>query len=97
MNPKGVKILLTTVSGSEKAAVCSKLKNILGERGAHDVEVLEGPEIVADSQETAEQSAAKVAAWLDGQGLLPKTEEDKPYSDEEEEKIKKRLSDLGYI
>jgi len=60
----------------------------------------EKAEVVVDTdKETVEQSVAKVLLALESIGYIPKGEkgEDKPYSEEDEEKVKERLRGLGYI
>jgi adenylylsulfate kinase len=60
----------------------------------------EKAEVVLDTdQETVEQSVQKVLLALETIGYIPKGEtgEDKPYSEEDEEKVKERLRGLGYI
>ncbi len=59
----------------------------------------EKPEVVLETdKEDVEQCVNKVLLTLETLGYIPKGKtESKPYSDEEEEKIKERLRGLGYI
>ncbi len=60
----------------------------------------EKAEVVLETdKESVEQSVAKVLLTLETIGYIPKggSGEDKPYSDEDEEKVKERLRGLGYI
>jgi adenylyl-sulfate kinase len=55
------------------------------------------PEVVVDSSlETPEQSARKILLTLEELGYIPKAE-DEVYSEEEEEEVKRRLEELGYL
>jgi outer membrane translocation and assembly module TamA len=57
----------------------------------------DNPEITIDSsKETPEQSHDKIIRTLELMGFIPAAE-GADYSPEEEEKIKKRLKDLGYL
>lgn len=60
----------------------------------------EKAEVIVDTnEESVEQSVAKVLLALETIGYIPKggSGEDKPYSEEDEEKVKERLRGLGYI
>ena len=61
-------------------------------------EAPEKPEVhIYSDKETVDQSAAKIIRTLELLGYLPESGEVGDYSPEEEEKIKGRLKDLGYI
>jgi len=47
-------------------------------------------------RETPEESASRVTARLEEMGYLPRVEES-AYSEEEEEMIRERLANLGYL
>ena len=49
------------------------------------------------AEETADESLAKILKTLELMGYIPAAEGGTEYSEEEEEEIKKRLADLGYI
>ncbi|NNE07438.1 MAG: adenylyl-sulfate kinase, partial [Gemmatimonadetes bacterium] len=56
------------------------------------------PEILIESdKESEKESVAKIVRTLELMGLIPGADAGKDFSDEEEEKIKQRLKDLGYI
>ena len=56
------------------------------------------PEVVVDtSKESADESVDKIIRTLELMGYIPPSGEEEEYSPEEEEKIKQRLKDLGYI
>jgi hypothetical protein len=56
------------------------------------------PEVVVNTaEETIEESAGKILRTLELMGYIPASESEQEYSEEEEEEIKKRLADLGYI
>jgi len=83
------------VKGLYKKAIAGEIANFTGISDPY--EAPEKPEIVVHSStETVEQSLAKIIGTLEVLELVPRIE-GAEYSSEEEEKIKKRLSDLGYI
>lgn len=53
--------------------------------------------VVNTAEETIEESLAKILKTLELMGYIPASGSDSEYSEEEEEEIKKRLADLGYI
>jgi adenylyl-sulfate kinase len=56
------------------------------------------PEVVVDTaNETVDESVGKIIRTLELMGYIPAGEAEQEYSEEEEEEIKKRLADLGYI
>lgn len=56
------------------------------------------PEVAVDtSKESVEESIEKIIRTLELMGYIPPSGEEEEYSPEEEEKIKQRLRDLGYI
>lgn len=56
------------------------------------------PEVVVETdRESVADSAAKIIRTLELMGYVPAAETADDYSDEEEETIKQRLKDLGYI
>jgi len=58
----------------------------------------EKPEVLIESdKETVDQSVDKIIRTLELLGYIPQTGEVQDYSPAEEEKIKERLKDLGYI
>ena len=84
------------VKGMYKKALAGEIKNFTGIDDPY--EPPEKPEIhVRTDQEEAQQSIAKVVKTLEILGFLPSIEGDTSYSQEEEEVIKSRLRDLGYI
>jgi adenylylsulfate kinase len=83
------------VKGMYKKAIAGEIENFTGVSDPY--EEPEKPEIVVETdKESVEDSAKKVLSTLEKLGYIPKTE-DVTYSEEEEEKIKKRLKALGYI
>ncbi|MFW6134259.1 MAG: adenylyl-sulfate kinase [Elusimicrobiota bacterium] len=82
------------VKGMYKLARKGEIKDFTGISDPY--EEPESPEIVLDTEkESVEQSAEKVLEYLQENGFIEK--ETVKYSKEEEERIKKRLRDLGYI
>jgi adenylylsulfate kinase len=59
-------------------------------------EPLQAEIIVDTNQETAEQSARKILLTLEQMGYIPASNEE-VYSEEEEEEVKRRLEELGYL
>lgn len=56
------------------------------------------PEVVIDSSvETIEESAKKILTKLEELGYILKKSQEDVYSEEEEEEVKRRLEELGYL
>ena len=53
--------------------------------------------VVCTAEETIEESVNKIIRTLELMGHVPASETELEYSEAEEEEIKKRLADLGYI
>lgn len=92
------------VKGLYKKALNGEIKNYTGVADPYEEPI--NPEVVVETdRETQEESLAKIINKLEELGYLPKKvdeakeflQEEEIYSVEEEEKIKKRLEDLGYI
>ncbi len=84
------------VKGLYKKAISGEIKNFTGVSDPY--EEPKNPEVVLDTdKETAEESAKKVIDKIVEMGYVDAERFRGPYSEEEEEKIKKRLEDLGYI
>jgi len=82
--------------GLYKKALAGEIKNFTGVSDPY--EAPENPEIVVNSAtETVEESANKILRTLELMQYVPGEAVGSEYSDEEEEKIKARLKDLGYI
>ena len=83
------------VKGMYKKAIAGEIKNFTGISDPY--EEPENPEVVIETdKETTEESVQKVLETLEELGYIPKAA-DVTYSQEEEEKIKKRLKALGYL
>jgi adenylylsulfate kinase len=83
------------VKGLYKKALAGEIKNYTGVDDPYE-EPLK-PEVTLETdRETPEQSVMKIIQKLEVLGYLPPAEEG-VYTAEEEEKIKKRLEDLGYL
>lgn len=81
--------------GMYEKARRGEIKNFTGVSDPY--EPPEKPEVICDtSAEEVEASAARIAAKLEELGFLPAPEAE-VYTPEEEEAIKKRLQDLGYL
>ena len=81
--------------GLYKKALSGEIKNFTGVSDPYEAPV--NPEVVVNTAtEDIETSLKKILGTLEGLGYIP-SGDGKGYSDEEEEAIKKRLSDLGYI
>lgn len=84
------------VKGMYKKALAGEIKNFTGVDDPY--EPPEKPEIhVRTDQETVEESTNKVIKTLEILGYIPAIAGATDYSPEEEEVIKTRLQDLGYI
>jgi len=81
--------------GLYKKAIAGEIKNFTGISDPY--EAPEKAEVVVETdKETEEESVAKIMATLEMLNYIPKIE-GAEYSSEEEDAVKKRLSDLGYI
>lgn len=83
------------VKGLYKKALAGEIKNYTGIDDPYE-EPLD-PEVVLETdRETPEESVKKILQKLESLGYVP-LEEVSVYTTEEEEKVKKRLEDLGYL
>ena len=95
---KFITIWFTSLFGPRKTTVSRILRDKLRERGITHVEILDSDVVIEYNKEKPEESADKIIEKLEEMGYLPKTSgKESLFSQEEEEKIKKRLKDLGYI
>jgi adenylyl-sulfate kinase len=84
------------VKGMYKKALAGEIKNFTGVSDPY--EEPENAEIVVETdKETVEESTNKIIRTLELMKLIPAESAEGEYSEEEEEKIKARLKDLGYI
>jgi len=84
------------VKGLYKKALAGEIKNFTGVSDPY--EEPQEPEVVcATDRETPEESAARVIAKLEKMGHLAPPGTEGVYSEEEEEKVRKRLEALGYM
>jgi adenylylsulfate kinase len=84
------------VKGMYAKAKKGEIKNFTGVDDPY--EPPEKPEVAVDTdKESAEASVDKIIRTLELMGYIPPSGEEEEYSPEEEEKIKQRLRDLGYI
>jgi adenylylsulfate kinase len=83
------------VKGLYRKALAGEIKNYTGVDDPYE-EPLKPEVILETDRETTEQSVMKIIQKLEVLGYLPPAEED-VYTAEEEEKVKKRLEDLGYL
>lgn len=82
--------------GLYEKALRGEIKNFTGVDDPY--EPPDNPEIICDTdKETIEESVNKIIRTLELMGYIPPGISAEDYSAEEEEKIKKRLKDLGYI
>jgi adenylyl-sulfate kinase len=83
------------VKGMYKKALAGEIKNFTGISDPY--EPPDNPEVIVETdKESVEESVQKIVRTLELMGYIP-TAGEPEYSPEEEEKIKKRLKDLGYI
>lgn len=84
------------VKGLYKKAIAGEIPNFTGISDPY--EPPENPEVMIDSsQETVEESLAKIVRKLEELGYLSPTESEKAYTEEEEALIEARLAALGYL
>jgi len=82
--------------GLYEKAIRGEIKNFTGVNDPY--EPPEHPEIIAETdKESVDESVNKIIRTLELMGCIPAGEDSEDYTAEEEEKIKKRLKDLGYI
>jgi len=83
------------VKGLYRKALAGEIKNYTGIDDPYEEPL--NPEVILETdRETAEESVGKIMTRLENLGYLPPAEES-VYTAEEEEKIRKRLEDLGYL
>ncbi len=83
------------VKGLYKKALAGEIKNYTGIDDPYEEPL--NPEVVLETdREMPEESVKKIIQKLESLGYLPPLEES-VYTAEEEEKVKKRLEDLGYL
>jgi len=83
------------VKGLYKKAIAGEIKEFTGVSDPY--EPPEDPEVLCETdKESVEQSVSKILRTLEMLKLIPVVEGE-DYSDEEEEVVKQRLKDLGYI
>jgi adenylylsulfate kinase len=84
------------VKGMYEKARKGEIKNFTGIDDPY--EPPEKPEVIVDTEkESVEDSIEKIIRTLELMGYIPPSGVEEEYSPEEEEKIKQRLRDLGYI
>jgi len=84
------------VKGLYKKALAGEIKNFTGVSDPYEEPAT--PEVVCNTDvEAVEESAAKVVAKLEELGYLAAPGTEGVYSEEEEEKVRKRLEALGYM
>ena len=82
------------VKGLYKKALAGKIKNYTGVDDPYEEPL--NPEVTLETdKETHEESVAKIIRKLEMMGYLPA--EEAVYSEEDEEKVKKRLEGWGYL
>jgi adenylylsulfate kinase len=82
------------VKGNYRRALAGEIKNYTGIHDPYEEPL--APEVVVEThREGIEESVGKIVAALESRGYIPV--EENVYSPEEEEKVRKRLEDLGYI
>jgi adenylylsulfate kinase-like enzyme len=83
------------VKGLYKKALAGEIKNFTGVDDPYEAPLK--PEVLIQSNsETVDQSVARIIATLEALGYIPRVPGTE-YSPAEEEAIKSRLKDLGYI
>jgi len=89
------KLVERDVKGLYKKALAGEIPNFTGISDPY--EEPDNPEVVCyTDREKPEESLKKILRTLEELGYIP-PESEKDYSEAEEEKVKKKLEDLGYI
>ena len=84
------------VKGLYAKAIAGEIENFTGVSDPYEEPL--NPEVVVETdRETVEESVAKIIRTLELMDLIPASEAEQDYSEEEEEQIKERLKALGYI
>jgi adenylyl-sulfate kinase len=84
------------VKGMYKKALAGEIKNFTGISDPY--EPPENPDVMIDSStESLEESLAKILRKLEELGYVPPSEEQQPYTEDEEAEIEARLEALGYL
>jgi adenylyl-sulfate kinase len=90
------KLIERDPKGLYKKALAGEIKGFTGIDDPY--EDPEKPEVVVETtEETVEESVGKIMRTLELMGYIEPAAGETEYSEEEEEEIKKRLADLGYI
>jgi adenylyl-sulfate kinase len=84
------------VKGMYKKALAGEIKHFTGVDDPY--EAPDNPEVVVETdKESVEESVNKIVRTLELMSYVPPSEGQSEYSEQEEEEIKSRLKDLGYI
>lgn len=84
------------VKGMYKKALAGEIKHFTGVDDPY--EPPDNPEVIVETdKETVEESVGKIIRTLELMSYIPPAQAQSEYSKEEEEEIKSRLKDLGYI
>lgn len=90
------KLIERDPKGLYKKALAGEIKGFTGIDDPY--EEPETPEVVVHTaEETVEESVGKIMRTLELMNYIPASDTGVEYTEEEEEEIKKRLADLGYI
>ncbi|MFH1688717.1 MAG: adenylyl-sulfate kinase [Candidatus Eisenbacteria bacterium] len=90
------KLIERDPKGLYKKALAGEIKGFTGIDDPYEEPVK--PEVVVNTaEETIEESSGKILRTLELMNYIPASDTEGEYSEEEEEEIKKRLADLGYI
>ena len=90
------KLIERDPKGLYKKALAGEIKGFTGIDDPYE-EPEKAEVIVHTAEESVDDSLAKILKTLELMGYIPAAEGGSEYSEAEEEEIKKRLSDLGYI
>ena len=90
------KLIERDPKGLYKKALAGEIKGFTGIDAPYEEPVK--PEVVVHTaDETIDESVGKIMRTLELMNYIPASDTGAEYSEEEEEEIKKRLADLGYI
>lgn len=92
------KLVERDVKGLYKKALAGEISNFTGVSDPYEEPL--NPEVTLHTdRETPEESTAKLLAWLEERGYIPRLVEETPpaYSAQEQEAVQKRLKSLGYV
>jgi len=95
MSAQKTAIIFIQGQTAEDTEIIEYVKKELQNRSIHDICLILPDDYGA--QKTSREQAQAIMKILDAKACIPAQQQEDVYSKEDEEKIKKRLEDLGYL